>query len=135
MQNLMNRQPFLLLLAGILLVIGFTGCGGTAGPQKAILQGTVTYKGAPVPRGEMQFAPDTSKGNAGPGTSARIENGVYDLKGGMGVVGGPHIVRITGFDGVPDGDNADGKLLFEPYEARVDLPKESGKFDFTVESP
>ena len=117
-----------------LVMLASVGCSGSSGPKKAVLSGAVTYQGKPVPRGEITFEPDTEKGNAGPGSVARIENGAYDLKDGMGVVGGPHVVRITGFDGVADGDNAEGKLLFEPWTTKVDLPKESGKFDFTVEA-
>ena len=121
-------------MALALLTTVVVGCGGNSGPKKATLSGTVTYQGKPVPRGEMTFEPDTAKGNTGPGSVARIVDGAYDMKGGMGVVGGPHIVRITGFDGVPDGDNTDGKLLFEPWTTEVDLPKESGKYDFIVEA-
>lgn len=108
------------------------GCGGTQS-DKYQLHGKVTYQGAPVPRGEITLEPDASVGNNGPGTTVRIENGEYNTQGGMGAVGGPHIVRITGFDGVADGDNADGKQLFPPYEANVDLPKESGEKNFNIE--
>lgn len=121
------------IVCSALVVVALVGCAGETGPKKAVLNGAVTYKGQPVPKGEITFEPDTTKGNSGPGTVGRIENGAYDLKGGMGVVGGPHIVRITGFDGVPDGENSDGKLLFQNHEIQIDLPKESGKQDFNIQ--
>jgi hypothetical protein len=118
-----------LVLSLVLLTLG---CG--AGDATSIhLNGTVTHKGQPVPRGQIMFAPDTAKGNSGPGSMAVIKDGKYSTKEGLAIVGGPHIVRIEGFDGVPDGDNADGAPLFPTYKIEADLPTSSGKVDFDVD--
>jgi hypothetical protein len=57
----------------------------------------------------------------------------------MGVVGGPHRVRIIGYDGVPakvQGEElADGKPLFPPYETTVDFPRERTEKNFEVPPP
>jgi hypothetical protein len=120
------------LLLSAILAPALIGCGGGDGPVKYGLEGAVTYQGKPVPRGQIIFAPDSSKGNNGPGSVALIRDGRYATHDDRGVVGGPYRVRVEGFDGVPSGDNADGAALFPAYEIEVDLPKEGGVRDFDV---
>lgn len=118
-------------LAAFVAVSTF-GCGGASGPARYKLSGTVTYDGKPVPAGEVAFEPDSSKGNSGPGSLTLIKDGKYQTEPDKGVVGGPYIVRIAGFDGVPVGDSTEGTGLFPRYETKVDLPKQDGTQDFTV---
>ena len=64
-----SYRPFSLLgmvLAGPLLA----GCGG--GPEFYTVSGTVTFRGAPLPAGEIRFAPDARRGNEGPAVVARM---------------------------------------------------------------
>jgi hypothetical protein len=101
------------------------------------LTGQVTYRGQPVPKGYMIFTPDREKGNSGPAAKSTIVNGQYETIKGLGVVGGPHVVSIVGTDGVPydQGEgvmNPMGRPMFPEYKAHVDLPKESGTFNFEV---
>lgn len=119
-------RAFLWLLAAVL----FAGCG--SGDEHVHLTGTVTYKGQPIPAGTLTFSPDTAQGNSGHGSMAVIRDGKYTTRERLGLVGGPHIVRIEGYDGIAHGDNLDGKALFRPYEMSFDLPQESGVFDFEV---
>ncbi len=99
----------------------------------------VTFAGKPVPVGTISFEPDSSQGNRGPGSVAQIKDGKYST-GGKGPTGGPHIVRITGSDGVPSTIDGrpdgmflpEGKALFAPYETKVDLPKGATTKDFEV---
>jgi len=121
------------------LVLGLTvwaGCGGSAGPTRYDLSGTVTYQGKQVPAGMIVLTPDADQGNSGPGTSAPIESGRYQTPPGRGAVGGPHVATITGYDGVPFQDglvkNPLGKPLFGPIEIKVDLPKQATEHDFVV---
>jgi hypothetical protein len=128
------RSRVLVTMATILLVSGSNGCGKT-GPERYELAGKVTFRGQPVPKGYILFAPD--KGNSGPGAKAGIINGSYEMMPGQGMVGGPHRVTIVGTDGIPfdQGDgvmNPMGKPLFPEYEVSVDLPKQSGTYDFEV---
>jgi hypothetical protein len=115
-----------------------TGCE-KKGIERFDLAGQVTFGGQPVPRGYMIFTPDREKGNSGPAAKSEIRNGQYETIKGLGVIGGPHVVSIVGTDGVPYDQgggvmNPMGRQLFPEYKATVDLPKESGTFDFAVPS-
>lgn len=109
------------------------GCGGDDGPPRSDISGTVTFKGQPVPVGKIFFEPDTAKGNAGPQAFADIKDGEYSTaETGKGMVGGPHLVRISGWDGKASGDMTMGNSIFVDYRTEVDLPKEASVQDFLV---
>ncbi len=135
MNKLDKRLLRLVPLVGVVvgLVLAPSGCGQT-GPGRYVLSGTVTYEGKPVPVGEIHLAPDTSKGNSGPGTIALIKDGQYRTQPNRGIVGGPYIVTILGFDGVPVGDSEAGSELFPPYRVEVEFPKQSTVYNFEVPS-
>ncbi len=121
------------LTIGLLWVVG---CSGDSGPQRYDLQGRVEFRGAPVPTGRIVFDPDPVQGNRGPQGVAIIQDGTYDTRAvtGKGTVGGPHIVRIDGFDGKDSNDDSPfGNSLFREYRQAVDLPKEDAEMDFTVQ--
>lgn len=119
-----------------LVLVLFAGCGSNDGPRRYQLTGTVTYDGKPVPKGFVTLTPNTDKGNTGPGGGAPIVDGRYTTPKDMGLVGGPHRVKIVGYDGIPTAVGGekipDGKSLFPPYEAEVDLPKQDGEQNFEV---
>nr|WP_235989738.1 hypothetical protein [Bremerella alba] len=117
-------------VVSLLLCIGVGGCN--SGDSTVHLTGHVTHDGKPVPRGTITFSPDTQQGNSGHGSKAIIYDGTYTTQESFGLVGGPHMVRIEGFNGVAHGDNLDGKLLFKPHEESYDLPMESGEYDFEI---
>jgi hypothetical protein len=127
-----------LLIAGCL--IGPSGCGGAGGgPDRYAISGEVKFEGQPVPHGYVMFTPDPTKGNSGPGSGASIVNGTFQTESGKGTVGGPHLVRITGYDGVPiteEGEElVDGTALFPTWETEVDLPNEETVMNFDVPAP
>ena len=96
---------WLLLLVPVVLQLG---CSGEDGPQRYRVSGTVTFKGAPVPIGVIQFTPDATQGNSGPPAFADIKDGKYDSDvAGKGVIGGPQIVAVDAFSG----KNIDPDLL------------------------
>lgn len=120
----------------LLVACCMVGCG-KKGPDRYELSGKVTFRGQPVPKGYLLFAPDKAKGNNGPGAKSGIFNGDYKMMPGLGMVGGPHIVSIVGTDGIPfdQGDgimNPMGKRLFPEYTMNVDLPKQAGTYDIEV---
>lgn len=120
---------FPLVCAFSLLVMG---CGQRA-PTLYHVSGTVTFGGKPVPAGSIVFEPDTSKGNQGPAGFASIKDGKYDTRdAGRGTVGGPHVVRITGLDGVPAEELPQGTPLFPEYTTEIDMPKKNATQDFDV---
>jgi hypothetical protein len=118
-----------LVLFGLAVVLA--GCGDSGGSRQRV-SGQVTFDGRPVPAGQIMFEPDTSAGNKGPMGSAEITNGQYDTQAaGIGTVGGPHLVRITGLEGKPT-DNAAVRPLFNTYETKVDLGQGPATKDFDV---
>ena len=110
------------------------GCGRQSGPPRYELSGTVTFDGKPVPAGEIQFAPDTERGNRGPGTSAQIKEGRYQTLADKGTVGGPHVATVCGYDGKQASGSRYGASLFPPYPIKVDLSRETTTYDFQVPS-
>jgi hypothetical protein len=127
--------PMTLRSAAVLLpmlLLGPLGCGGNAGPRRHEVSGTVSYRGQPVPVGYVSLEPDPTAGNFGPGSMAKIVAGRYRTDRGRGVVGGPHRVRIIGFDGTPADGLGDGARLFAEVVYSVDLPKKASVQDFDV---
>jgi hypothetical protein len=108
------------------------GCG--RGERLYHLSGKVTFAGKPVPKGTIVFEPDTSRGNQGSAAFAQIIDGRYDTRSGegKGTVGGPHLVRILGLDGIPRGELVNGSPLFPEYTTTADLPRADATLDFDV---
>ena len=131
------QQSALTLLALVSPVLPLLGCNKSSGVDRFDLSGKITFQGQPVARGYIVFRPDKSAGNSGPGANANIMDGEYSTMAGQGVVGGPHVVKITGTDGVeyktPEGITIPiGRRMFADYETKMDLPKETGTFDIEV---
>lgn len=119
----MRKTP--LLLAAICLGCGLSGCGGSGDSiQRFDVSGAVTFDSQPVASGTVLFEPDAGKGNRGPAGFAQIREGKFDTAlGGTGVVGGPHVVRISG---------GDKTATFSEYVVNVDLPRQRSTKDFDV---
>jgi hypothetical protein len=118
-----------------LFLLSFTILSGcTSGERTYHLSGAITYDGKPVPAGHIIFEPDSNTGNNGGSGFAKIKDGRYDthILDGRGVIGGPHIVRIHGLDGVVRGELLNGIPLFQEYTTTADLPKKAGTLDFAV---
>ncbi|MEW4562813.1 hypothetical protein AB1K70_09820 [Bremerella sp. JC770] len=123
------------LLAIAMLML--TGCGADKPSNVFSVSGNISYDGKPLPKGNITFAPDASKNNQGPGATAAIQNGKYEMMPGKGISGGPYVLTINGYDGVPvasgeGGMDPDGKMLFESYKISVDLPREDTQHDLEV---
>jgi hypothetical protein len=128
----MNRLSFSMAVLAAVAGALTTGCSGE---KTYHLSGTVTYKGKPVPKGQIVFEPDAAAGNSGQPAYAKIVDGQYDTReDGQGTVGGPHIVQIHGRDGIPRGELLNGLPLFRDYTTTVDIPKGNNKQDFEVPS-
>ena len=120
-------------LAALLLI----GCGDGGGNQAKLYEvhGVVTYNGEPVPYGEITFEPDDRKGNKGPVSTGVIENGIYAIDNGKGVISGDLRVRIAGYDGNPPpggGTMPHGMALFGEYSTTVVQPEDSATHDFVI---
>ena len=120
-------------ILSILLAVSFiSGCGGQDGPQRFRISGAVSYDGKPVPFGTITFDPDSMAGNSGPQAAAMIVDGKYDTGIAQGVVGGPHIVRITGSSRQPTSTDPNSEPLFDNYEVKEDFEKQTSTKDFSV---
>ncbi len=117
-----------------LLAAGGCGGGGGDGPPRFDVSGSVTFNSQPVPFGRIVFDPDTAAGNKGPQGFAEIRDGRYDTRTGRGIVGGAHVVRISGFGKDPKTGNEDNPVpaLFPDYQTKVELPKQESTQDFEV---
>lgn len=117
----------------LLAVVCVLGCGTSgSGLRRYELSGKVIFKGHPLARGEISFAPDVSQGNTGPGSITIIEDGRYCTQPGKGVVGGHYLVRITHTPLEDERAETVEPLLFPPCEMVVELPKEDAVRDFNV---
>jgi len=124
--------------AVLLVLLILVGCRAkTDGPERYELTGTVTYLGKPVSTGTIMFEPDFEKGNSGPGSYAVIQNGSYRTEPDKGIVGGPYLARIQGYDGVSysdaEGVHEAGRPLFQEQTIYFDAPQENSTQDLVVE--
>ena len=81
-------MPFLILACA-----ATSGCGGKSAIDRAVVQGAVSYQGAPVEKGEIAFIPTGQQ----PSTIARILDGTYRIEAKGGVPVGGHKVQIKAF--------------------------------------
>ena len=65
---------------------------------------------------------------------AQIKDGVYNtaLESDPGIIPGPTVIRIAGFDGKPQSYFPQGKQIFNPIELRDSVPEGATTKDFTV---
>lgn len=131
-------NPRLSLLSLCFALCWLTGCSADNGIQRYQRTGSVTFQGEPVPKGEIIFSPDRSKGGSGPGTTVTFENGTFRTREGQGVVSGPHVVQITGFDGNTGSSTGGevthpwGKVLFVERRFPIDFPPEDSEHEFDL---
>lgn len=116
------------------IVCSVCGCGSGAagGPERFSVSGKVTFNGQPIPAGTVYLEPDSAKGATGVAGSAAIKSGTYDTGKQQGVVGGPTVIRVEGFDGKTNPDKPFGDRLFVPHSIEVDLPKSATTKDIDV---
>ena len=84
------------LFVGLTLVAGCSDDG--FGRQRYSVQGTVTYKGENLAKGQISFVPDAQGGQA---ASGQIENGYYSLSTltpGDGALPGKYKVTVVAKD-------------------------------------
>ena len=131
MSRITRRLVFLTAVLGAALLIG-SGCGTKT--KTGQLKGRVLFKGQPVPAGYISFTPDATKGNQGAVKVAQIKDGMYDtsLASDPGIVPGPTVIRIAGFDGKVAPRFGQGKQIFNAFDLRETLPEGATSKDFTV---
>ncbi|UUO07767.1 hypothetical protein M4951_05510 [Blastopirellula sp. J2-11] len=99
------------------------GCGGN-GPLQDRAFGSVTFKGAPVPIGVIQFTPDASKGGSGEVGFAEVREGGYDTDvSGNGINSGAYIVTIDAYSlkNIDPDLKPNGDALVVGYEQKITI--------------
>ncbi|MHC2066797.1 hypothetical protein ACYFX5_04955 [Bremerella sp. T1] len=135
----MKTNAMLIANAGLAfaVLVLLSGCTSQKASDIYSISGTISYDGKPLPKGNISFAPDASKNNQGPGVTAEITDGKYETPDGKGISGGPYVLTINGYDGVPiasgeGGMDRMGKMMFEAYELKADLPREDATHDIEI---
>jgi len=116
----------------MVLVVMASGC--PKNEKKAQLSGKVLFKGQLVPAGYIQFTPDAKSGGQGMVCVAQIKDGYYDTskEPNGGVVPGPMLIKIAGFDGQVIPHYGQGKQIFNPYDLTDTIAEGTNAKDFTV---
>jgi hypothetical protein len=115
--------------AGLVLTLAIvSGCQKSNGLTP--VTGRVTWKGNPVPMGNVSIEPDASQGNKGPQCRSSIIKGVFTSRPEFGAVSGPVIVDVEGSEQPPDKEFP--VPLFPRYTFKTEIPKGKATLDIVV---
>ena len=109
-----------------------TGCGG-GGPPMSQVSGTVTFKGKPIPAGNVMFTPDVSVAG-GQVRMFMVTEGAYDSSKdpSPGLKPGNYEVTVLGYDGKRIPNYFQGKQIFNSVKEQMTVPQGASKKDFEV---
>lgn len=120
----------------VVALLGVFVCGCENGQiDRYGVSGSVSYRGEPVPSGQVSFMPDRSRGNKGPQGFAEIVDGRYEIDSEQGTIAGPVLVVISGADGKDRDDERSrpyGNWLFNNHKVAVDIEPGGKEMDFDV---
>ena len=74
------------------LICGLAGCGGSSGPQRGAVSGTVLFDGERVDQGSILFLP--TAGTKGPSSGSGITDGRFSIPQEKGPVVGLYRVEV-----------------------------------------
>ena len=118
-----------IVAAGLVLTLAIVGgCQKSNGLTP--VTGRVTWKGNPVPMGNVYVEPDASQGNKGPQCRSSIIKGVFTSRPEFGAVSGAVIVDVEGFEQPPDKEFP--VPLFPRYTFKTEIPKGKATLDIVV---
>jgi hypothetical protein len=119
-----NRFSVILLgAAAIVASLSIIGCGDDGLSQRYAVSGTVTYKGAPLDKGLINFVPEAKEGR---GAGGPIENGKYTLTTqdpGDGAFPGNYKVTVISKE---DADEAAIKAATDKAAAKAGMTRGAG---------
>jgi len=137
------------LIAGLLLPMASmtSGCTGESEPRdnlpRVAVAGNVTFGGAPLPAGRIQFQPLGTESAVM--TAGEIEDGRFSIARSSGPTPGKYRVLISsraapkvGPDGQPGGANREPEKIPKKYNAQSKLeieiaPEGSANLDFPLD--
>jgi hypothetical protein len=118
----------------VFIVVAVLALATSVGCQKSNgltpVTGRVTFKGSPVPMGNVSIEPDASQGNKGPQCRSSIINGVFTSRPEFGAVSGAVIVDVEGAE-----QRAESEYpvpLFPRYTFKTEIPKGKATLDIAV---
>jgi hypothetical protein len=123
----------------VVIFVAAAGCGSRDGLDRVLVSGNVTFKGAPLAKGQIRFIP--AENTIGSITVEPIDNGFYTSEDVGGVPAGVHRVEIRGYDPevyakAPKGPGSPPipQLLPKKYNHQSELTAnlESGKSEETL---
>jgi hypothetical protein len=125
------KNPVVTCLILSCITLLTTGCGGK--PPMSQISGTVTFKGKPIPAGNVMFTPDVSIAG-GQIRMFMVTEGAFDSTKdpAPGLMPGKYDVTITGYDGKKIPMFFQGKQIFNSVHEPLEVPTGSTKKDFVV---
>ena len=123
-----SHVPTCIVVAVALSLAIVSGCQKSNGLTP--VTGKVTFKGSPVPMGNVYIEPDASQGNKGPQCRSSIIKGVFTSRPEFGAVSGPVIVDVEGSE-----QRAEKEFptpLFPRYTFKTEIPKGKATLDIVV---
>ena len=123
-----SHVPTRIVVAVVLALAIVSGCQKSNGLTP--VTGRVTFKGNPVPMGNVYIEPDASQGNKGPQCRSSIIKGVFTSRPEFGSVSGPVIVDVEGSE--QPSDKEFPVPLFPRYTFKTEIPKGKATLDIVV---
>lgn len=120
--------PFASVVAIALIGMTISGCQKSDGLTP--VSGRVTWKGNPVPMGNVSIEPDASQGNKGPQCRSSIIKGIFTSRPEFGSVSGPVIVDVEGSEQRSESEFP--LPLFPRYTFKTEIPKGKATLDIVV---
>ena len=118
-------------LSVLLLLLVMVGCDSK--PKLTEISGTVTFKGQPIPAGDVSFTPQVSV-TGGQLQMYMVKDGKYDSAQTpeSGLLPGKYKVRINGYDGKQIPNYFSGKQIFNAVEEQIEITAGKMTKDFVV---
>ena len=123
-----SHVPTCIVVVVALALATVSGCQKSNGLTP--VTGRVTFKGNPVPMGNVYIEPDASQGNKGPQCRSSIIKGVFTSRPEFGSVSGPVTVDVEGSE--QPSDKEFPVPLFPRYTFKTEIPKGKATLDIVV---
>jgi hypothetical protein len=130
LDNILMRSLLHVIALGFFSVI-LSGCGGVE--PMAQVSGTVTFKGKPIPAGNVMFTPDVSL-SGGQVRMFMVKDGAYDSSKdpSPGLKPRKYEVTVMGYDGNRIPNYFQGKQIFNAVTEPMTVAPGESKKDFVV---
>lgn len=125
--------PLMIAMSVAVMAVVAVTCGCQRSNGLTPVSGRVTFKGNPVPMGNVYIEPDSSQGNKGPQCRSSIIKGEFQSRPEFGAVTGPVIVDVEGLE--QPSDKEFPVPLFPRYTFKTEITKGTARLDIVVPEP